>query len=131
MEENRTMCPNPKSKAGSKLAEMPFVHLFFLCLVAYSLVYRIESVNVASRLALTLSIERAGTVTIDDLADVTSDKAKLSGHYYSDKAPGMSLLALPAVTAADRLLSWIGMDDRLKLQVGLANGIGFHYALSA
>lgn len=41
---------------------------------------------------------------IDDLQALTIDKAEFDGHFYSDKAPGMTLLALPAMALAD----WTG-----------------------
>src|SRR5216684_1994674 len=40
------------------------------------------------------------TLRIDDYAAHTGDKARWQGHYYSDKAPGASLLALAPVAAA-------------------------------
>ena len=40
------------------------------------------------------------TVSIDRYQRGTGDKAFYNGHYYSDKAPGLSLLSLPAVSAA-------------------------------
>lgn len=40
------------------------------------------------------------TVSIDHYQRGTGDKAFYGGHYYSDKAPGLSLLSLPAVSAA-------------------------------
>ena len=40
------------------------------------------------------------TVSIDHYQRGTGDKAFYRGHYYSDKAPGLSLLSLPAISAA-------------------------------
>jgi hypothetical protein len=53
--------------------------------------------NVASRLFLDYSIITRGTVAIDSFAPLTIDKATVGGHFYSDKAPGESLLALPVL----------------------------------
>jgi hypothetical protein len=53
--------------------------------------------NAKSRLVLTLSIVERGSLSIGDYAPVTIDRAMRDGLAYSDKAPGMALLALPTV----------------------------------
>ena len=57
--------------------------------------------NNATRLFAALSIVEQGDATIDEYAELTIDKAKFGDHYYLDKAPGMTLMALPAVALAD------------------------------
>ena len=52
-----------------------------------------------SRLALTQSIVERGTVDIDPYWQLTIDRAFADGHWYSDKAPGVALLAVPVVAA--------------------------------
>jgi hypothetical protein len=52
--------------------------------------------NADSRIFLTASIVDRGQLNIDPLAPYTGDRAAYGGHYYSDKAPGLSLLAVPA-----------------------------------
>ena len=52
------------------------------------------SSQVITRMALTLSIVEQGALTIDRVAEKTVDKALVDGHYYADKAPGLSLLAV-------------------------------------
>lgn len=54
-----------------------------------------------SRLSLTRAVVADGTVRIDPYAQWTFDKAAHGGHAYSDKAPGLSLLAVPAWAALD------------------------------
>jgi hypothetical protein len=49
-----------------------------------------------SRLALTHAMVDRGTLSIDDWSDATGDRAKRDGHWYTDKAPVPSLIALPA-----------------------------------
>ncbi|HVI03481.1 MAG TPA: hypothetical protein VM869_32530 [Enhygromyxa sp.] len=49
--------------------------------------------NQNSRLALTRALVERGDVTIDDWHVTTGDKSWRDGHFYSDKAPGVSLLA--------------------------------------
>ncbi|MBA3545570.1 MAG: hypothetical protein H0T76_03720, partial [Nannocystis sp.] len=52
--------------------------------------------NQNSRLALTRALVEHGSPIIDDYHVSTGDKSQRDGHFYSDKAPGASLLALPA-----------------------------------
>ena len=49
-----------------------------------------------TRLAATEAIVLDGSLRIDRWQDQTPDKAVYRGHYYSDKAPGLSFLALPS-----------------------------------
>lgn len=50
--------------------------------------------NQNSRLALTRALVERGQVTIDEWHATTGDKSFRDGHFYSDKAPGVSLLSL-------------------------------------
>jgi hypothetical protein len=52
-----------------------------------------------SRLGLAQSIVLDGSLRIDQYASQTGDKALYGGHVYSDKAPGISFLAVPTVGA--------------------------------
>jgi hypothetical protein len=63
--------------------------------------------NQNSRLALTRALVERGDPIIDDWHATTGDKSFRAGHFYSDKAPGVSLLAtLPyAAFAAFRRIS--------------------------
>jgi hypothetical protein len=60
--------------------------------------------NPVSRLALTLALVDEHRLTIDTYAGLTVDKALFEGHHYSDKAPGMALLAVPLVALAEAAL---------------------------
>ncbi len=51
--------------------------------------------NADTRIFLAASIVDRGQLNIDPYAPYTGDKAAYDGHYYSDKAPGSSLLAVP------------------------------------
>ncbi|MGQ9894992.1 MAG: hypothetical protein ACUVSY_14420 [Roseiflexus sp.] len=55
--------------------------------------------NQNSRLNLTLAIVDDRSFQIDRLVANTGDYAKYNGHYYSDKAPGTSFLAVPVYAA--------------------------------
>jgi hypothetical protein len=52
-----------------------------------------------SRLAMTQSVVLRGHVDIDPYWQLTTDRAFQDGHWYSDKAPGVALLAVPLVAA--------------------------------
>ena len=64
-----------------------------------------------SRLALTQSVAYDGTLRIDRFARQTEDRADFGGHSYSDKAPGVSFLALPSLEAA-RAAGAVGPTER-------------------
>src|ERR671923_456250 len=64
-----------------------------------------------SRLALTQSVAYEGTLRIDRFARQTEDRADFGGHSYSDKAPGISFLALPSLEAA-RAVGAVGPTER-------------------
>jgi hypothetical protein len=55
--------------------------------------------NPVSRFDLTRAIIEQGTFSIDAYADNTGDRARRAEHWYTDKAPVSSLLALPAYQA--------------------------------
>jgi len=55
--------------------------------------------NPVSRFDLTRAIVEQGTLSIDAYADNTGDRARRGEHWYTDKAPLASLLALPAYQA--------------------------------
>jgi hypothetical protein len=57
--------------------------------------------NNATRLFAAIELVERGDARIDGWAPLTIDKAVFDGHVYLDKAPGMTLLALPAVALAD------------------------------
>src|ERR671931_538588 len=72
--------------------------LLVLCLslLAYGyFVYRGPHHNPDSRLALTYSLVERGALDIDPYAGATLDRAFARGHYFTDKAPGLSFLLAP------------------------------------
>ena len=79
--------------------------IFLLTLLAFAGytpqdVYNPQQVT---RLALTLAMTE-GRLDIDDYAALTVDLAEHEGHFYADKPPGLSLLAVPAVALTRHLL---------------------------
>lgn len=106
--------------------------LFVLCFTAYSLVFNgEENPNALSRIALSLAIVEHGSPYIDEIAVTTPDRARVGARFASDKAPGVSVLAAPAVAVAaatmhglDPNLRWVSDRGRptaaLRLLIGIA-----------
>jgi hypothetical protein len=69
-----------------------------------------QNTQVITRLGLTLSIVGYGRLDIDRFADRTIDKAQFQGHYYADKVPGLSFLAIPVVAATALVTKVTGGD---------------------
>jgi hypothetical protein len=57
--------------------------------------------NNSTRLFASMALVEQHDGRIDRFQALTIDKAEFGGHFYLDKAPGMTLLALPAVALAD------------------------------
>jgi hypothetical protein len=68
----------------------------------------------SSRLALTDSIVYRGSVNIDPYWQLTTDRAFRAGHWYSDKAPGVSFFIVPAVEASRAVDALAKPGDRTK-----------------
>ena len=87
-----------------------------LALVALGTLPLVSVLNTqdTSRLALTQSIALRGSVNIDPYWRLTIDRAFANGHWYSDKAPGVALLAVPVyeVVAGRGRRSPPGAPDR-------------------
>ncbi len=74
--------------------------LFVLLFFTYAYFFpRWASWSQNSRLDLTLAIVDQGTLRIDDYYTNTGDYAAFEGHFYTDKAPGVSFLGVPVYAA--------------------------------
>jgi hypothetical protein len=95
--------------------------IFLLTLLAFAGytpqdVYNPQQVT---RLALTLAMTE-GKLDIDDYAALTVDLAEHEGHFYADKPPGLSLLAVPAVAPTRTLLGApTGVLDREQFPIAM------------
>jgi 4-amino-4-deoxy-L-arabinose transferase-like glycosyltransferase len=91
--------------------------------------------NNATRLFATFAIAERGEAKIDRYQSLTIDKAQFGDHYYMDKAPGMTLMAVPAVWGLEQLTGVRSSDQvidvtnprlasfmRLRLRVAVAIG---------
>ena len=70
--------------------------LFALVFGTYAYFYQAGGWNQNSRFDLTRAIVEQGTLSIDAFQENTGDKAQREGHWFTDKAPGLSVLAVPA-----------------------------------
>jgi|GEM_PF-950240 len=68
--------------------------VFLLLVGSYAFFWHSRDWNTASRLILTYAMADRGTVCLDGLDRQTGDIALFQGHYYCDKLPGFSLLAM-------------------------------------
>ena len=84
--------------------------LFAFLLLPYAYFNQSEGWNQGSRLALLHSVVIRGSVNIDAYHRYTGDKALIDGHYYSEKAPAVALMALPAFTATVVVQRLLGID---------------------
>jgi hypothetical protein len=69
--------------------------LFLVLLTTYSFFVQYPNVNQNTRFDLTRAIVEDHTITIDRYHENTVDKSYFGGHWYTDKAPGLSFLAVP------------------------------------
>lgn len=87
--------------------------------------------NNSVRLFAAISIVEDGDATIDRFQHLTIDKARFGPHFYLDKPPGMTLMAVPVVAIADavthdeatgKTLAYEdrAFDDYMKLRLWLA-----------
>lgn len=94
----------PVAVAAARRRESVGLAFFWLVVLAYGFfVPDVINWNTESHLYPAFSLVDHHTVNIDAYQQGLGDKAFYRGHYYSDKAPGLSFLAVP-VYAAMRLI---------------------------
>src|SRR6201993_1308275 len=91
--------PFLRSQAGRR-AVIIGVALF----LTYAYFYQAGGWNQNTRFDLVRAVLEQGTFSIDKYHANTGDKAFVDGHYYSDKAPGLSLISIPLVAGAEPVL---------------------------
>lgn len=84
--------------------------LAMVLMASYAYFYEGGGWNQNTRFDLVRAIVERHTLQIDVYQDNTGDKATLGGHVYSDKAPGASLTAVPAVAMTRVALRVFGAD---------------------
>ena len=88
--------------------------LFALVFGAYAYFYQAGGWNQNARFDLVRAIVERGTLRIDAYAENTEDKAEREGHFYSDKAPGVSLMAVPVYAAVHAAAGHLRETDRFQ-----------------
>lgn len=84
--------------------------IFGLLFASYAYFYEAGGWNQNSRFALVRAITDRGSLQIDPFQHCTGDRAVYLGHFFSDKAPGLSFLAVPVVAAGRRVCRTAGVD---------------------
>jgi hypothetical protein len=97
-----------KSKGKERAA--PYRLLFVLLLLPYAYFNHSDGWNQSSRLAELHAVVLKHSLRIDAYEVMTGDKALVGGHYYSEKAPAIALLALPAFALTAWTQSLMGID---------------------
>lgn len=88
------------------------VILTLVLFLSYAYFYAAGGWNQNSRFDLVRAIVEQGTLQIDAFHENTADKARRGGHVYTDKAPGASFTAVPAVALVRTLLRAAGGSRR-------------------
>lgn len=86
------------------------LHLFLLALVVYAWFFQGGGLNQNVNLDLTRAIVERGTLSVDAYRHNTGDLSLYGGHVYSNKAPGLSLLAVAPYFVIDRALRLAGVE---------------------
>ena len=87
---------------------------WMFCLSAFTYIFNTFSVvnpNNITRVALSVSLIEDGSVCIDRYAHMTVDRAKRAGHFYCDKAPGLSIAAIPLIMPVYTAMQLFGDVD--------------------
>src|SRR5436190_23618640 len=84
--------------------------LFVSLLIPFSYFNHNDGWNQGVRLAELHAVVLKHTLRIDDYLSYTGDRALIGGHYYSEKAPAMALLALPSFAITSLIEKTVGLD---------------------
>lgn len=84
--------------------------LFCILMFCYAYIHKGLGANQNSRLDFLHSLFESGTFRIDAYQENTNDKAVSNGHYYSDKAPGIAFLSLPAYSVSVGILKLLSIE---------------------
>ena len=115
----------------AKAAALVFLSLF----VPFAYFNHSDGWNQGARLAELHAIGLQGTLRIDRYHEMTGDKAVIDGHYYSEKAPAIVAIALPAFMATVTVQRMMGVDPdspaarRVSQWIATAASVGLVAAL--
>ena len=107
-------CEHPKQKR-----RYGYFLLFILFFVSYGYFFQGGGWNQNIRICLTRAIIHQGTFTVDQYKEDSKemefvnagDWAFYNGHYYSNKSPGLSFLAVPSFALAEYCLKYLLPND--------------------
>ncbi|HVT45425.1 MAG TPA: hypothetical protein VMT00_13670 [Thermoanaerobaculia bacterium] len=106
----------PKATAGPDPIERRLASgLFLLTFVTCTWFFGGTGWNQSSSFALTRAIVERGTLRIDAYRETTEDIANIGGRVYSNKAPGLSLLAVPPYAVIHAIERRAGIDPGIPL----------------
>jgi hypothetical protein len=100
---------------ASRSARAAYALLFLALFVPFSYFDHNDGWNQGVRIAQLHAIVLKHTIKIDAYHEITGDKAYINGHYYSEKAPAMVVVALPSFALMawfQKLLGWILISFR-------------------
>lgn len=87
------------------------LYIFFFLFIAYSLPdHKLKNHNQNSRYDLTFAIVDKSSLTIDAYHLNTQDKSFIQGHFYTDKAIGLSIIGVPVYYIAKKYFSAIKIN---------------------
>jgi hypothetical protein len=95
-----------KARPTAQQCVLMFVFLY----VPYVFFNHSDGWNQGARLAELHAVVLHRSLAIDRYHEVTGDKALLDGHYYSEKAPAITLMALPAFSLTVFAERQLGID---------------------
>ena len=101
---------NASSQRSCSSIRIHALLIFGVIFFSYAYFYEGAGWNQNSRFDLVRAIVEQGTLRIDGYDENTGDKAFANGHYYSDKAPGLALLAVPIAVGTRPLLRAAGVN---------------------
>ncbi|MFB6190595.1 MAG: hypothetical protein ABEJ91_03415 [Candidatus Nanohaloarchaea archaeon] len=98
-------------RSAKRVVESDSFRLFVVLLLFFAVFAHWVGYNETSRLDLTRSIVEEGDFDIDEYAYNTNDKSKISGHFYSDKAPLPAFAAVPSYMLVDAFVDGAEKPD--------------------
>lgn len=101
---------NVSTRNSRSLVRIRALLIGTVVLISYAYFYQGGGWNQNSRFDLVRAIVEQGTLRIDAYHENTDDKAFANGHWYSDKAPGLALVAVPIAEVMRPVLRAVGVD---------------------
>jgi hypothetical protein len=104
------------------------LRIFLLLFLTYVQFFQAATWGSACRLYVARALVERGTIRIDAYHENTGDKAIFAEHYYCDKAPLPSFMAVPGVAAAHAFRSLTGRPASEAIFLALMGGLASIFA---